>query len=209
MPKFPGPPEPAALARVPPTLRVLPAGTRLCRVYFRGGNHPALWYDFRAYGPVATARFDHQPDPPHLDETRAVLYAALAGPTCLAEVFQDRRLIDRHHRAPWLVHCRLAADLSLLDLTGTWPTRAGASMALSSGPRARARAWSRAIYAAYPAVQGLLYPSSMYRHARCVALYERALAAIPETPSLHLPLAAPALEPLLRRVAADIGYGLV
>ena len=71
------------------------------------------------------------------------------------------------------------ADLRLLDLTGPWPTRAGASMLLASGPRGRARDWSRQVYAAYPQIQGLWYPSSMHAHARSAALYERARAALP------------------------------
>ncbi len=102
-----------------------------------------------------------------------------------------------------------ARDLTLLDLTGAWPTRAGASMALSSGPRSRSRPWSAAIYAAYPRIQGLYYPSSMHANQPAVALYERALEALPATPVFHRPLRDPALLSDLERAARHLGYRLV
>src|SRR5207245_2899479 len=99
--------------------------------------------------------------------------------------------------------------LRLLDLHSPWSTRAGASMAIASGRRDRARRWSQAIYAAYPAAQGLWYPSSMYAGHRCVALYERAESALPTRPSLHLALADPRLDVPLQHVAAETNYRLV
>ena len=101
------------------------------------------------------------------------------------------------------------ADLRLLDLTGPWPTRAGASMLLASGPRGRARDWSRQVYAAYPQVQGLWYPSSMHAHARSAALYERARAALPPEPLVDLALGDPRLLPALEAIGATIGYDLI
>ena len=118
-------------------------------------------------------------------------------------------MIDRSARAPWLAGFELRRQITLLDLTGTWPTRAGASMAISSGPRPRAQRWSRVIYEAYPDVEGLLYPSSMHANRPAVALYERAGGALPHTPVFHRPLDDPALLPVLARVARDLGYGLV
>ncbi|MDP9122879.1 MAG: RES family NAD+ phosphorylase [Acidobacteriota bacterium] len=204
MPKFPEPPD---LRRVPMDAKVLPTGTLLWRVYFRGGRHPTFWDGFRSFGPTR-GRFDHQLPPPRVQE-RAVLYAAGHGPTGLAEVFQDTRVIDRTARDPWLAGFQLAVPLTLLDLAGSWPTRAGASMALSSGARPRAQRWSRAIYEVYPDLAGLYYPSSMAGNRPAVALYERALPGIPRSPIFHRPLVDPALLSLLSRVARDIGYGLV
>jgi len=129
--KFPEPPPAAELARVPPARKRLPAGTWAWRVYRRGGRHPTLWDRLRDFGPTA-ARFDHHLPPPRVQE-RAILYAAGHGPTALAEAFQDTRLIDRAARDPWLAGFRLARPVTLLDLTGAWPTRAGASMALAAG----------------------------------------------------------------------------
>lgn len=82
-------------------------------------------------------------------------------------------------------------------------------MALNSGPRPRAQRWSRTIYEAYPGAQGLFYPSSMLASSPCVALFERATPALPLTPVFHRPLVDPGLLPALKRVARQIGYGLV
>ena len=212
MAKFPEPPAPDRLARIPPERIVLEQDTLLWRVYFRGGPFPGVWNALRDFGPT-TARLDH-----HLmdtegkshRQTRRILYAALDGVTCLAEVFQRTRLIDRHARDPWLVGFAQACPLELLDLGGVWPTRAGASMALNTGPRAWARRWSQAIHAAYPGRHGLCYPSSMHANRPAMALYERAEAAgaLPIRPMFHRALADPALFTLLRNTAIDLGYRL-
>jgi len=205
--KFPEPPPAEVLAETVPEIRRLPAGETLWRLCFRGGRHPTFWNTLRAFGPTG-ARFDHQLPPPRPQE-RHVLYCAAEGPTCLAEVFQDTRVIDRAARDPWLAAFELLRPLTLLDLTGVWPTRAGASMALNTGPRARARRWAQAIYAAYPDVQGVCYPSSMHANRGAVALWERGAGAVPPLPVFHRPLLDPALLPVLSRVAHDLGYGLV
>lgn len=207
MPKFPEPPAAAVLAGVPAEVRVLPAGSALWRLYFRGGSHPNLWDAFRAHGPVR-GRFDHQLPPAHA-QLRKILYAAEHGPTCLAEVFQDTRLIDREAREPWLVAFEMAGDVPLLDMTGSWPTRAGASMAIATGPRPRSQRWSRAVYDAYPEVEGIYYLSSMHGSYHALALYERAQKKMPLRPLFHRPLLDPALLPVLKQVAFELGYGLV
>jgi hypothetical protein len=55
--KLPEPPPVATLRLVSPDVETLPAGTRLWRIYFRGGSHPATWDQM-------SARFDHHLDPP-------------------------------------------------------------------------------------------------------------------------------------------------
>lgn len=209
--KLPPPPPASELAEIPPEIHELPAGSELWRLYFRGGAHPTLWHAFRSFGPLV-GRFDHHlPGPggrPRLQE-RAVLYAAASGLTSLAELFQDTRTIDRNAREPWLVAFRTAEALTLLDLTGAWPTRAGASMALASGPRPRARRWARGIYLAYPGVQGLWYPSSMHANRPSLALWERGAAALPEAPVFHRPLADATLLTPLKNAAQELGYLLI
>ena len=207
MAKFPEPPSSKRLVRTLPEIRILPAGTRLWRIYFRGGRHPTYWDSFRSFGPTGS-RFDHHMRPPR-PQSRGILYGALAGPTCLAEVFQQTRVIDRTTSDPWLVGFDFRISLDLLDLTGTWPTRAGASMAIATGPRPRAQRWSRAIYDAYPHLQGLCYASSMHGNQPSVSLYERARGSLPERPVFHRPLRDPALLGMLRRTAKSLGYGLV
>jgi len=202
------PPPIAALRAVAPEIHVLPAGAVVWRIYFRAGAHPSRWSGFRSFGPTG-ARFDHQPPPAKRHRTRAILYASDSGPTSLAEVFQQTRVIDRFADSPALAAFTLTRDLQLLDLTGAWPTRAGASMAINSGSRATARAWSRAIYAAYPHVEGLRYASSMNANQPAFALYERARSALPAAAALDLPLATPALAAPLAAEAIRFGYALV
>jgi hypothetical protein len=185
----------------------------LARIFLTAGPHPGAWNRFRTVGPLATGRFD--PHPPTADGRPApapgygVLYAAVALRTALAEVFQVARVVDRHSGRPWLGVFAPARVLRLLDLTGTWPTRAGASQAISTGPRDRARDWARAIFAAYDDVDGLWYRSSMDGGRPAVCLWERAADAMPESPLALLPLDAPALAYPLARACRDLGYRLL
>lgn len=211
MAKLPQPPPASVLAGIVADMHILPAGTLVWRVYSQGGAHPTTWGQFRAWGPAATARFDHHVPPAGL-HVREVLYGAIgadAAATALAEVFQVTRIIDRVHGSHALAAFQTIADLNLLDLRGTWPTRAGASMALASGPRPRARQWSRAIYVAYPHADGLLYPSSMNRNEPCIALYERALRAMPSHPLFNRSLSDPSFQCLLKNACSSLGYRLI
>jgi len=207
--KFPEPPSPSDLAaRVAPDVKTIPAGTLLWRVYFRAGRHPMAWNQFRSHGPVASGRFDHH-EGQSQEHERAILYAAVEGPTCFAEVFQATRVIDRRRRDPWMVSFRTVSALDLLDLTGSWPTRAGASMAINTGPRPRAQRWAQAIYAAYPAIHGIHYPSSMDANRPALALFERALSAIPTHPRSNRALAELPLLIPIANAAARFGYAVV
>ena len=208
MPKLPGPPPRGELAaRLLPEVEALPRGTLLWRLYFRAGLHPGAWNGFRHWGPVVNMRFDHHEGPAR-EQARGTLYAALRVSTCLAEVFQETRTIERSRNRPWLVGFELGRAVSLLDLTGRWPTRAGASMAISSGRRDRARAWSVRIYEDYPKVEGLHYPSSMDGNQPAVALYERAQDALAPRPVFHRGLADPALDGAVARAALLFDYGV-
>ena len=189
-------------------LHPIRAGARPWRIYFAGGPHPTTWNEFRRFGPLELARFDHHLPPPR-QQDRAIVYAANKAPTCLAEVFQSTRTINRDRREPWLVCFELVRRVTLLDLSGDWPTRAGASQALNSGSREAARAWSRKIYDQYAEIEGLWYPSSMHGRNFAIALYERASSAVPSATLFHQPLNDPRLLGRLRRVAADINYQLL
>lgn len=205
MPKFPEPPAIATLRALGPALHELDAGTELWRIFRGAGPYAATWNLFRQWGPVATARFDHHLPPPRLQQ-RGVLYAATSIAAAIAEVFQVERHIDVISGSPMLVGFRSSRAVRLLDLTGLWPTAAGASMNIASGPRARAQRWSRAIYTAFPEAEGIWYGSSMHANTPCVALYERAADALTPDPLLLLPLAHPVLADDLRRLAAQLRY---
>lgn len=208
MAKFPNPPPASTLRTIEPDIQRLVPGTLLWRVYFRAGRYPSAWYGFRAFGPLNTARFDHHnADAKGNPQTqnRAILYAALHGPTCLAEVFQSTRIIDRHARSPWLVAFATTRELTLLDLRTTFPTRAGASMAINTGSRSRAQRWAQTFYDAYE-IDGVIYPSSMYGNQPAVALFERCQDTLPRTPEFHRALADPALQRRISATAREIGY---
>jgi len=202
LPKFPGPPPADQLRRISPDRHTLRTGSLVARIYPRAGPYPTTWRGFRFDGPLASARFDH-----HVPgERRGVLYAARDLMTCVAEVFQATRVVDRDVNARCVAAFRLTRSVPLLDLTGDWPTRAGASQAVASGPRPRAQAWARAIYEAYPRLEGIWYPSSMHGGHSALVLFERAESALPAMPELDIPLSHPGLLPDLTRGAGSLGY---
>ncbi len=206
------PRRPYRLNELEPDLKKLPAGRRLWRMYFRGGSHPTTWSSFRYIGPTQ-GRFDHHVPGPGgtlVRQERGILYTALDIATCLAEVFQKARRIDRWRGEPWLVAFDIAAPVVLLDLTGSFTTRAGGSMGLMSGPRPVGRNWARGFYEAYPSIQGLYYPSSMHANAPVVVLNERAdgVGVMPAQPSVHRALGDAAILTVLRNAARKLGYVL-
>jgi hypothetical protein len=143
-------------------------------------------------------------------QSRGIYYAAGDAKTCLAEAFQATRRIDRVFQAPWLVVFEIQARLKLLDLTGDFATRMGASMAIHSGSRGRARSWTRDLYEAYPEVQGILYAASMHGGRHAIALNERALKEplFPEHPLFHRALADDVMLDPLKHAARELGYAL-
>lgn len=166
-----------------------------------------VWNEFRSGGQPAS-RFDHRIWPPPVPpDGRRILYAAKDVHTPFAECFQATRNIDRVTDDPWLVGFELDRDVTLLDLTGAWPTRAGASLALSTGPHSRARRWSQRIWDDYPNIEGLYYPSSMHgANYVSVALYERAETAMPASPLSNHALGDPALSGIVATAAWQFRY---
>lgn len=191
---------------VPPVIKRLPAGTRVFRVYFRGGTHPSTWDHFRDFGPTGS-RFDHHTLPKRL-QRRAIMYVTMGKDailTALAEVFQVTRHIDRSLNDPWLAAFDLSTPLPLLNTDSPWTIQAGGNMALNSGLRSRSREWSRCIYRSYPKVVGIAYPSSLTSKP-CAAFYERAASGVPSHPQLNLPLTHPALSSNLLVSAAQLNF---
>ena len=213
MAKLPRQPDLERLRALAPAVITLNAGTELHRIYYRGGAHPTRWNALRHFGPTG-ARFDHHlPDAEgrgQLQE-RGITYAAADILTCVAEVFQGTlRTIRRTQRSPWLVSFALESDVRLLDLTGTFALRAGASMKLMSGPVSYAQNWAHGFYEVYTDIHGLYYPSSMTNRP-AVAFNERleAVAVSPQTPTFHRALSDPLMLTRLRNAARELNYGLV
>jgi len=210
--KFPNSPGVAALRRIEASTTTLDTGQRLARIYYSRGEYPVRWNEFRHYGPV-NARWDHHlPDAKGVPEvqSRGIYYAASDAKTCLAEFFQSTRRIDRARQAPWLVVFELARPLELLDVTGDFATRMGASMAIHSGSRTRARGWARDLYLAFPDAHGVLYCSSMNAGKPAIALNERAekVGPFPRHPLFNRALADDVLLDPLKHAAAKLGYAL-
>lgn len=213
MAKFPHSPGPAALAGIAPAVRRLPAGSTLARVYFSRSRHTIPWNEFRYTGPLNSRGDHHLPNPQGMAhaQQRGIYYAATDAKTCLAEVFQHTRRIDRAFQAPWLAIFKTLRALEVLDLTGDFATRMGASMAIHSGSRERAREWARDLYQAFPAAQGIFYAASMHAGAPAFALNERALEAgplFPVHPDFHRALADDAMLDPLKHAARSLGYAL-
>ena len=198
------PPEPSLpLVRRPDDLHRVGRGTALWRVHPTAGPYVTPWDRLRYVGPT-TSRFDPQP-PPLRPSGRGVTYASLDVATVLAEAFQRTRVVDVHRRAPYLTGWQPARPLTLLDLTGTWPIRNGASHTLTTGPRAVCRAWARAIDEQWPDLDGLWTLSTMTGRPT-VALFTAAADAFPRRPAFSRPLSTPALQGALRQAAAEVGY---
>lgn len=212
MPKFPRPPSADALREISPEVRTLPKGTTLARVYFTGGAHPVAWNAFRHFGPT-NGRFDHHlatRDGAATVQSRSVFYCARSALTCLAEVFQHTRRIDRVRHAPCLVVFELQRSLRLLNLTRRFPTKVGASMAINTGSRVRAREWAHAFYEAYEDLHGLYYASSMHANEPAIVLTDRAetLNAMPAYPVFNRALNDDALVSVLKHAASALNYAL-
>jgi hypothetical protein len=203
----------AALARVTPSTQTIRAGTTLARVYYSRSPHALGWNELRYFGPLA-ARWDHQRPNPAGEpcrQDRGIYYAARDAKTCLAEVFQATRRIDRVFQAPWLVIFKTAKPLELLDLTGDFATRMGASMAIHSGSHARAREWASDLYEAFPESEGIYYAASMHGGAPALAINERAVKRgrfFPVHPEFHRALADDVMLDVLKHAAMGLGYAL-
>jgi len=195
---------------------VIEVDDAIYRIFKTSGAHPASWQAFRSFGPLIGGRFDHHVPPKRDSATRAVLYGAVnagdeaAIATCLVEVFQATRVIDRFDQAPYVAAFRPSRPVRLLDLRHRWPARAGATQALNSGPHSRSHRWSRKIYASYPNIDGLMYPSAVAGIGGAnVMIFERALDSLPRQPLFNLPLTHAALVLPLKRAADRFAYDLV
>ncbi|SHG14629.1 RES family NAD+ phosphorylase [Streptoalloteichus hindustanus] len=217
MARLPQPPPPAvlqALLRRTEDVVAVHRATRLVRVFTAAGRHPQHWNTFRFAGPLPHARFDPHPIAPDGGPSgtreHGVLYFGLSVRTSVAEVYQATSTVDRRTRQPQLVVLRPRRTLRLLDLAGLWPTRAGASQAISSGPKDRTQAWARAIRAAYPELDGLWYRSSMDSGNPAICLWDPpGASALPDTPDVLLPLEHPGLDLPLARICEELNYTLL
>lgn len=213
MAKLPLPPRDLA-ARVgirDEEYRVISADMLLWRIHRVRGRRVTGWNRLRHYGPV-DARFEPHPPPTGWHDGRAVWYAASTPRTAFAEVFQRSRTIplaDTFH----LTAATLASPVRLLDVTGdtghaAWATRAGASLALSTGRHDYSSAWARELCNQFPDLEGIAYRSAM-DGGLSLALFLPAEDAMPREAVASRGLGDPALASRIAGVGRTIGYRLV
>jgi len=204
--KLPLPPVSDALTLEEGDLTAVAVHIVLWRLHRTAGENVVAWNALRFWGP-SHARFDPQQPPPGPSD-RGVSYAALDITTCLAEVFQDRRVVDTARGAPYLTAWRPGRTVHLLDLTGTWPIRNGASHLLNTGPHDLCRAWARAIDARWPDLDGLWHVSAMNGQPE-ITLFTAAADAFPPRPLFSRPLSDPGTRGWITAAAEQIGYDVI
>ncbi len=210
---LPGPPTVARLRAIgirDEETRTLAVTEVWWRIHRTSGDHVLGWNAFREHGPHL--RFDPHPPPPRQHPGVGVWYAAGTPTAAVAEAFQTQRTIDRFRADPYLTGLRFSRPVALLDLAtdseGAWPTRAGGTYALSSGPHATTQRWARRITAAFPDLDGLRY-NSRFAGRPCIALFTPAADAMPTRPVLSLPLSHPGLALRMAGAADRLGYLLI
>jgi len=185
---------------------------RLVRVFSPAGEHPMNWDDYRHFGPLATGRFDHHPDGEARHHPRqGVWYAAIETgtengglATALAERFQDSRTVPLGDRFHHLVVCHPGRSLTLLNMRSGWITKAGGNAAIGSGRRDRSRTWAREIHRTYPALDGIVWSSSVYPPGNAIVLWSGEVPALAASAIAIAPLAE--LLPYVVRAANTLGY---
>ena len=143
---------------------------------------------------------------------RAGLPGTAADPLDVAvlEMFGETGTITASQHTRRLVTWTPTRDLHLLDLsTTTWLARARGNTALMSGPRGVARDWARAVWNAYPTVDGMAWSSSTLPAGTSIVLFERAATALPAHPTINVSLGDQRMTPALARIASDYGLLLV
>jgi hypothetical protein len=180
----------------------------LWRIHTTGGTHPSAWDELREYGPIEDFRWEPQPEPPGSHPGVGVSYTAPDPVTCFAEVFQADRaihLVSQRTLSGW----ELTRPLALLDLTGDWALRHGASASLPHTTRNTCRGWARAIVAQLGNhLDGLWTPSTLTGRPM-VVLYQRAASAFPTAPAFTRPLLHPDVLLLADRASLRLGWPLI
>ncbi|WP_219107016.1 RES family NAD+ phosphorylase [Austwickia sp. TVS 96-490-7B] len=173
------------------------------------GRHVTAWDEFRHHGPLAGMRWEPHPAGPISHHPRhGVSYQGVDIATCLAEVFQTTRCIDTHTGKPQIIMWTPTRPVPLLDVTGTWPIRQGASAALMSAPRPVCTAWAQAIHHDLPQVEGIMTRSTMTGNA-VVVLFTAAASAFPAAPDHVVSLSSDIGVLLAHAAAVELGYALL
>jgi hypothetical protein len=204
--KLPLPPSPETLRGTGEPAWAKNVPEVLWRIRLTRGDHPCAWNGFRAYGPLPSGRFDpHQP-PPRI-QTEAVAYFGADWQVCLAEVFQQTRIVDSRTNDPFLTGISPSRTLQLIDLRGLWPLTVGASHHINTARKDHRRAWARAIRRAWPHADGLV--STGITAGTMITLYNPGRDALGQHAVFDRPLADEAIEDHIAAATAQISYDLI
>lgn len=202
------PPDLNLLRTVPPALVHLQPP--VWRIHREDGGHGAPWDQWRAHGPMGTARWDHWLGEEQDRDDAGVAYVALDQRSPFAEVFQVYRTVDCRPPEEGGADLRLTSwvptrPLVCLDLTGVYPTMLGAMHLLNCGPRAVCREWSQAFFEVFGGyVDGLQYVGMLGEP--CLFLYPRAHDSVPPEYDRQIPLSSPEGQVLGSFAAGSVGY---
>jgi hypothetical protein len=164
------------------------------------------WNSFRTFGPLRSARYDPHEPPPH-EQDEAVAYFGSDWEVCLAEVFQQTRVVQSGTGAPFITGVQPLRQLRLIDLRGGWPLTVGASHHINTARKDYCRAWARALRHAWPAADGLA--SVGINAGTIVTLFGPARDALGSGPVFDRPLADEAIDAYVATAALSIGYTVV
>ncbi|MCW4353761.1 RES family NAD+ phosphorylase [Hoyosella sp. YIM 151337] len=91
------------------------------RIHRTRGAHVLLWNMFRAFGPVASSRYDPHPPQRGIHPGFGIMYTACSVRTAVAEVFQTTRRVNTMTGAPCLTSWTPVRPLKLLDTRSRRP----------------------------------------------------------------------------------------
>lgn len=200
MPKLPRP-DVEVIASVEPAYET--CGGVLWRVQTVLGDYALAWDELRRFGPFPSARFDPWTPPMAVRES-GVGYFGFDIATCLAEVFQETRMVNTRAVGYQLTAFTVTRTLRLLDVRGDYPIRVGASHSLNGGAKDRCREWAAAFVTAFPDLDGLLYSGMAGRD--CAVLYDPARDAFGDGPDFSRALEDPAIAERIANAVQEIGY---
>jgi hypothetical protein len=195
---------PPPLRNVNPQTTILPANTKLRRIY-DPTRYNATAIGFRSYGPVS--RFDHHSSGKASDDSqRKIIYAGFTLSCCIAEYFGDGEIINVENIKLAIIY--LSKELKLLDLRGKAAMAAGTVTAISAITQKEiTQAWGRYFYEhieLYDRVDGLIF-SGAHNGEDAIALYERAESVIHSSKLKAMDMASDTLRKTVIHIAEEQG----
>lgn len=195
---------PPPLRNVNPQIFLLPANTKLRRIY-NPTRYGATATGFRSYGPVS--RFDHhRGEESTEDPQRRIIYAGFTLSCCIAEYFGDGEIINVENIKLAIIY--LSKELELLDLRGKAAMAAGTVTAISgSTQREITQSWGKYFYEhieLYGRVDGLIF-SGAHNGEDTIAFYERSESVIHSSKVKTLDMASDTLRKTIMRIAEEQG----